>query len=69
MSVPDDDTTCVVKLELLPPPCSACNTSAKSNILASNLLYLLSGLNIYKIFSAVDNVVLGVCIIRLSSLW
>ncbi len=35
VSAPLDDTTCVVKVELLPPPCSACSTSTRSSTRAS----------------------------------
>ena len=54
VSVPEEDTTCVVKVELFPPPCSAWRTRARSNTRASIWVYLLSGLSRCKIFSAVD---------------
>ncbi len=54
VSVPVDDTTCVVNDELLPPPCSACSTSVMSRISASSSVNLLSGRSMCRKFSAVE---------------
>jgi hypothetical protein len=39
VSVPEEETTCVVKVELLPPPCSMWRTRARSRIFASSGVY------------------------------
>ena len=46
VSVPEEETKCVVNVELLPPPCSMCRISAVSNSFASNAENLESGLKI-----------------------
>ena len=53
VSVPEEVTTWVVNVELLPPPWSMCSTSAISRILASSLVYFRSSRSIIRIFSAV----------------
>ena len=55
VSVPEDVTTCVVKVELLPPPCSMCSTRARSSTVASIEVYFLSGRRSLSIFSAVES--------------
>ena len=54
MSVNELVTTCVVKDELLPPPCSAWRMSARSSVSASSFVYLPSARIIASRFSAVD---------------
>ena len=66
VSDPDDVTTRVVKVELLPPPCSMCRISAVSSTFASVFVYDLSGRSIMSRFSAVESFALGRWIIILS---
>ena len=56
-----------VKVELLPPPCSACSTSAISSTFASSAEYLLSGRSILRKFSAVESFGSGLWIYMLLS--
>ena len=46
VSVPEEVTTCVVKVELFPPPCSACSTRQVSSTRASSGVNFLSSLSI-----------------------
>ena len=54
VSVPEDVTTCIVKDELLPPPCSACRMSAISRTFASRREKFVSCRSMCRMFSAVE---------------
>ena len=62
VSEPDDVTTRVVNVELLPPPCSMWRTRARSRTFASSCVYFLSERSMLRIFSANESSGSGLCI-------
>ena len=59
VSVPEEETRCVVKDELLPPPCSAWRIMAISKSFASSSVYCPVGRIMRRIFSAVESSGIG----------